>query len=186
MRAMRETATFDYEGALAACARGERYALKAIYDREARWLFAVALRIVRHRQRAEDVLQDAFLQVWSRASTFNAELGSGRGWIYTIVRHRALREVRDKTVEVDIDDELVQAQAEQTLAQGASSDGFGVDSGSLQRCLGLLDEQRRSCIVHAYVDGYTHEQIATQLETPLGTVKSAIRRGLKSLKECLS
>ena len=81
---------FDYEAAVEACARGERYALRSLYQREARWLLAVAQRIVRDRELARDVVQDAFLQIWQRASSFRRELGSGRGWIYTVVRHRAL------------------------------------------------------------------------------------------------
>ena len=85
---------FDYESAVLACARGERYALRALYEREARWLLGVAQRIVRDRQLAEDVLHDAFLQVWQRAGSYQPALGSARGWIYTVVRHRALKEVR--------------------------------------------------------------------------------------------
>ena len=86
--------SFDYETAVQACGQGDRQALKSLYDREARWLLGVALRIVREKQLAEDIVQDAFLLIWQRAETFNASLGSARGWIYTIVRHRALDEVR--------------------------------------------------------------------------------------------
>ena len=85
---------FDYEAALQACARGDQYALRAIYERERRWLMAVALRITRRREVAEEVLHDAFLQIWDKAGTFDAALGSARGWIYTVVRHRALNFAR--------------------------------------------------------------------------------------------
>ena len=67
---------FDYEAALQACARGDQYALRAIYERERRWLMAVALRITRRREVAEEVLHDAFLQIWDKAGTFDAALGS--------------------------------------------------------------------------------------------------------------
>ena len=65
-------------------------------------------------------------------------------------------------------------------------DDRGMDTESLERCLQRLDEDRRACVLHAFVDGYTHEQIAERLSKPLGTVKSWIRRSLASLKECLA
>jgi len=144
------------------------------------------MRIVRERERAEDVLHDAFLQVWQRAGTYQPALGSARGWLYTIVRHRALRDVRDGgRTQAHPPDEL------ETLAdtrQAAETVGAerGLDTDGLERCLEQLDAMRRACVVHAFVDGYTHEQIAERLQTPLGTVKSWIRRSLASLKECMA
>ncbi|EWS54290.1 MULTISPECIES: sigma-70 family RNA polymerase sigma factor [unclassified Methylibium] len=176
---------FDYESALEACARGERFALRALYEREARWLLGVALRIVRDRDMAHDVLQDAFLQVWQRASSYQRALGSARGWIYTVVRHRALDEVRRVRRETPVGDEL-EALADQHAASNAVHELPHADAASLSRCMETLDERKRDCIVYAFVEGYTHEQIAQQTATPVGTVKSWIRRGLLSLKECLS
>ena len=175
---------FDYEGALAACARGERGALRTIYEREARWLMGVALRIVRDRHLAEEVLQEAFLQIWKGAATFDAARGSGRGWIYTVVRHRALQEIRKNVREVNVTVEDIENLADQR--QVTEADSRGVDTVELERCLEQLEPEKRACIVHAFVEGYTHEQIAHKLATPLGTVKSWVRRGLLSLKECLS
>lgn len=173
---------FDYEGAVLACARGERFALRALYERESRWLLGVAMRIVRERARAEDVLQDAFLQIWQRAETFQPELGSARGWIYTIVRHRALTAMRDPARQVATDPGELAALADVRQQEPADR---GFDTESLERCLERLDDKPRSCVVHAFVEGYTHEQIAQRLATPLGTVKSWIRRSLASLKECM-
>lgn len=177
---------FDYEAAVLACARGERFALRALYEREARWLLGVALRIVRDRERAEDVLHDAFLQVWQHAATYRPALGSARGWLYTIVRHRALKEVRDPGRLQALDPEALTSlsDAQQAAEQGATD--RALDTDSLERCLQRLDEARRACVMHAFVDGYTHEQIAERLNTPLGTVKSWIRRSLASLKECMA
>jgi RNA polymerase sigma-70 factor (ECF subfamily) len=176
---------FDYEAAVLACARGERYALSALYEREARWLLGVALRIVRERERAEDVLHDAFVQVWQHAASFEPRLGSARGWIYTIVRHRALKELRDPARQVPVDPDDLVALAD-TRQPDIADDQRGLDADSLERCLQRLDEQRRACVVHAFVDGFTHEQIAARLARPLGTVKSWIRRSLVQLKECLA
>lgn len=177
---------FDYEAAVLACARGERFALRALYEREGRWLLGVALRIVRDRERAEDVLHDAFLQVWQHASSYQPDLGSARGWLYTIVRHRALREVRSpgRTTALDPQDLTTLSDRQQAEEQG--DDERALDTDSLERCLQRLDEPRRACVMHAFVDGFTHEQIAERLQAPLGTVKSWIRRSLASLKECLA
>jgi RNA polymerase sigma-70 factor (ECF subfamily) len=177
---------FDYEAAVLACARGERFALRALYEREARWLLGVALRIVRDRERAEDVLHDAFLQVWQHASTYQSALGSARGWLYTIVRHRALKEVREPGRLQALDPEELTTLSDAQQASMAVDDERALDTDSLERCLQRLDEARRACVLHAFVDGYTHEQIAQRLNTPLGTVKSWIRRSLASLKECMA
>lgn len=176
---------FDYESALEACARGERYALRAIYERESRWLLGVAQRIVRDRDTAHDVLQEAFLQVWQRASTYQRALGSGRGWIYTVVRHRALDEARRVQREMPAGDDL-EAVADARAALEPAPELPHADAAALDRCLAALEQRKRDCIVWAFVEGYTHEQIARQIATPIGTVKSWIRRGLLSLKECLS
>src|SRR5262245_8047780 len=86
---------FDYAGALSGCARGDRDALKRLYDEEAGRMISVAQRIVRRRELAEEVVQDAFVQIWRKADTYKSELGAARGWIYTIVRNRALNLIRD-------------------------------------------------------------------------------------------
>lgn len=177
---------FDYEACVLACARGERFALRALYEREARWLLGVAMRIVRDREQAEDVLHDAFLQVWQHAATYRPELGSARGWLYTIVRHRALRAVREPHRLQPLDPQDLAELSDTRQAELGSAEDRGLDADSLERCLQRLDEMRRACVMHAFVDGYTHEQIAERLRTPLGTVKSWIRRGLASLKECMA
>jgi RNA polymerase sigma-70 factor, ECF subfamily len=174
----------DYEGLLLACARGDRDALRAIYDQESRWLMGVALRIVRDRALAEEVLQEAFLQIWKSSGTFDATRGSGRGWIYTVVRHRALQEIRRSGHEVSLDSEDLENLAGHSETPDAEP--VGVGSAELEHCLEQLEPNRRACIMHAFIEGYTHEQIAAKLGTPLGTVKSWVRRGLLSLKECLA
>lgn len=177
----------DHDAALLACARGERFALRVLYEHEGRWLLGVVQRIVRDVALAEDVLQDAFLQIWQRAATFDPALGSGRGWIYTVVRHQALRAVRGSATEpVLLDPETLTGVSDRQQSQSDEDDERGLDPDSLERCLQRLDAPRRACVVHAFVDGYTHEQIAERLNTPLGTIKSWIRRSLLALKECLS
>lgn len=177
---------FDHDAALQACARGERFALRALYEREGRWLLGVAQRIVRDAALAEEVLQEAFLQVWQRAATFDATLGSGRGWLYTVVRHQALKAVRGgPPAEEAMPHETLQHLAEHRQSLEPADDR-GLDFEHLERCLAQLEAERRACVVHAFVDGYTHEQISQRLGAPLGTVKAWIRRSLLALKECLA
>ncbi len=178
---------FDYDAALAACSRGDQGALRSIYDRDGRKLLGVALRIVRRRQVAEDVLHDAFLSIWTRSRSFDPGRGAGRGWIYSIVRHQALDVARGSGYEVQADEEALD-----TL--GASlDDGAGLvdaferrqDMGRLHDCLVGLDDAKRSSILYAYVDGCSHAEIAARMQSPLGTIKAWIKRGLTALKECM-
>lgn len=174
---------FDHDAALRACAAGDRSALQSIYRREGRYLLGVALRIVRERAAAEDVLHDAFLRIWRSAHGFDAALGSGRGWIFTVVRHAALDHVRRAGREQPTEDDALASLLHEARPAAPGPDG---DAGALARCLEALDEQPRRSIVHAFVDGETHAEVAARLGAPLGTVKSWIRRGLLALRECLA
>lgn len=174
---------FDYESALAACSRGESFALETIYRREGKWLAGVAFRILRDRALAEEAVQDAFVQIWQKAHTYDRNLGSARGWIYTVVRHRALSMLRGAGREHTVADAEVLADLR---GEPVHHQDNWVNAADLDRCLGHLPPERRESILLAFLDGYTHDQIARALATPLGTVKSWIKRGLASLKECLS
>jgi RNA polymerase sigma-70 factor (ECF subfamily) len=176
---------FDHAGALVACARGDRRALEAIYAAESRQLLGVAQRIVRRRDLAHDVLHDAFVQIWSRAGTFDPARGSGRAWIYAVVRHRALNMIRDARFETALDET---GYAETPDPAEAAPDLLVrmSEHDALRRCLEALDPQRRACILMAYSEGLSHTQIALRLTAPLGTVKAWIRRGLLSLRDCLA
>lgn len=170
--------------ALAACAAGDQAALRGIYDREAPKLLGVALRIVRRREVAEEVLHDAFIQIWRRAGSFDPALGSGRAWIFAVVRNRALNQIRDER-HLPVDDEELEAAA---VRDGEIDDAFErlAETSALKRCLGRLEPDRRRAVLLAYVSGLTHGEIAGRLGTPLGTVKAWIRRSLLSLRECMS
>lgn len=171
-----ETA-FDYETRLAACARGERGALRELYVQESPRLLGVARRLVRDTALAEDIVHDAFIKIWAGAAGFNPARGSARGWMFSVTRHLALNALRDHGREVPLlEDEALQVD-----------DAFDAQAHSarIHRCLHQLEPQRRRCILHAYVDGYSHAQIAQRLDTPLGTVKAWIKRSLNALRECM-
>lgn len=178
-------AEFDYEAQLFACARGEQAALHRLYERESRWLMGVAQRIVRRRELADEILHDAFLQIWQKSGTFDPALGSARGWIYSVVRYRALNAVRHSGIEQPALDGAIDNVAAdepgplETVSRAS-------DARALHHCLQRLDDDKRACILLAYVDGFSQVQIAARLARPIGTVKAWTRRGLMALKDCLS
>lgn len=180
---------FDYEATLAACAASERAALQRLYAREGGRLLGVVQRIVRDAALAEDIVHDACVNIWTRAASFDPARGSARGWIYSVARHLALNAVRDLAREVDVDDDTAAAlDARASLeAWHDMADAFAwQDSvGRLGPCLEQLEPMRRNCILHAYVDGLSHNEIARRLEAPLGTVKAWIKRSLAALRECM-
>lgn len=177
---------FDYEAALHACARGERQALHRLYQQESARLLGVALRIVRDSALAEDIVHDAFLKIWTAAGSFDASRGSARGWIFSVTRHLALNRLRNSAREVHVDDDI---NPEQATLEGWQETGdafdWRVNAGRIQSCLEQLEPVRRNCVFHAYVDGYSHQEIAQKIGAPLGTVKAWIKRSLKVLRECM-
>ena len=181
------TSLFDHQSALLACAAGDRRALERLYAEESRYLLGVALRIVRKRALAEDVLHDAFVSIWTRAGSFDPERGSAKGWMYSVVRHQALDAVRAAQR-----DNLDETEVEEIAAdEGEDHSGscpieLHASLGKLDQCLTLLDEKKRVSIVYAYVDGCSHSEIAERLKAPLGSVKAWIKRGLAALRECMT
>ncbi|MEB0134175.1 sigma-70 family RNA polymerase sigma factor [Actimicrobium sp. CCC2.4] len=181
-------AGFDYEAQLFACAAGDESALRRLYDREARWLLGVALRIVVRRELADEVVHDAFLRIWQKSGTYSPALGSARGWIYSVVRHRALdvvRQLRRDPALPGADDAVLDDVADEA-DDPLQSLSRGRDNSALHLCLQQLDDDKRACILLAYLDGFSQTQIASSLARPLGTIKAWTRRGLLALKDCLS
>lgn len=181
---------FDCERALAACARGEQAALRELYAAEGARLLGVAQRIVRDRPLAEDIVHDTFVKVWQKAASFDPLRGEARGWLYSITRHLALNAVRDRQREVTVDEEMADAldieASVRAWQDSADSFDWRSSSGRLGHCLERLDAVRRNCLLHAYVDGLSHSQIAERVGAPLGTVKAWIQRSLASLKGCMA
>jgi len=174
----------ELAGLLAAVATGDRVALRVMYERQSVRLFGVANAILRDRDLAADALQDAFLRIARRAGQFDAGRGTPRAWLAAIVRHAALDIVRARGREVptddpDLGDEAVGPEAEERLSAS-------IEGRRLRACLAGLEAKNREGILLAFVHGLSHPQIAHRLGTPLGTVKSWIRRGLLALKECLA
>ncbi|WP_339842547.1 sigma-70 family RNA polymerase sigma factor [uncultured Halopseudomonas sp.] len=179
-----EDSNFDYEGTLEACAGGDHAAFKRLYKQEAGQLLGLAITILGRRDQAEDCVHDALVKVWSNAHRFDRSLGQGRAWIYSIMRYRALNQLRGRGRLVQTDDSFIEQMADDSpqAEEHASNQSEGQQ---LRRCLGQLERPRRHPILLAFYRGLTHEQIASRLTTPLGTIKGRIRAGLRALQECL-
>ncbi len=162
---------------LIATARGDREAFARLYRYTSPRLFAIALRIVRRRELAEDVLQEAFLCIWNRAGSQRHATSAAYAWMVAVVRHRAIDAVRRERAsrEVSTDDE---------------PSGEGLDELDAQRLMkaavstGLngLPEKHRRALLYIFYYGLTHQELADTLQVPLGTAKSWVRRGLLGLK----
>jgi RNA polymerase sigma-70 factor (ECF subfamily) len=181
---------FDYESALQACAAGRRDALAGLYRHEGSRLLGVARRIVGDTALAEDIVHDAFVNIWNQAARYDPALGSARGWIYSIARHLALNFVRSNARLMPTDEKTAvgidAAAALQAWQDAQGTPQWSDHAARMGPCLEALPPERRRCIVLAYLDGLTHAEISRILDTPLGTIKAWITRSLKALKECLA
>ena len=165
-------------------------ALKALYDRTSSKLYGLALRIVRERDAAEDVLQEAFVSIWRGSGSYRASLSPPLAWMGLIVRSRALDALRKRTADrAGVTDELDELLAD-TL-EGDSPNPMDVNDASqqafaLHQCLTRLEAKQREVVSLAYLRDQSHGELAEQLKLPLGTVKTWIRRGLEKLRACMS
>lgn len=184
MRDQAPEQTFDARAALRGCADGDKNALQSLYAQEAGRMIAVAMRILRRRDLAEDIVQEAFVRIWRQAGLYNPSLGSPRAWIYTIVRNLSLNHLRDGKRVDAVDDERLTALSDAQVADDPLA--RLADNSALRRCLERLEPQRRVSLLLAYTEGLTHGEIAGRLGLPLGTVKAWIRRSLLALRECMA
>lgn len=167
------------EALLARVALRDRKAFHELYEVSSSHLLAVALRILHSRAQAEEALQDGFVQIWQNAKGFNPAKARASTWMSAIVRYRALDAVRRHGRESSWDD-LADSAASEIPAWHDST-----PEPRLQPCLQELGNNPRECVTLAFVEGYSHQELSSRLDTPLGTIKSWIRRGLNQLKECL-
>lgn len=172
----------DLDVLIARCADGDRAAFREIYQSQSARMHGLALRITRQPSLAADAVHDAFVNVWQNAGRFDAERGAAEAWLTGIVRFRALDLVRRggrEVTGVDLPEQTDQEPDALHALVGSS------EHASLRICLEELDEDKRRLVVMAFIDGLTHADLAEKLKTPLGTIKSSIRRGLASLRKCL-
>jgi len=163
-------------------------ALAALYDRHSRLLFGLILRILRDRSDAEEVLQEVFLTVWTKAATYDRALGSPVAWLVRIARNRGIDRLRAEGVRArnldDTDVAVVATAAPEADNPESSAVRSDLERG-VARALEVLPTDQRELIEHAYYLGLTHSELAERFRLPLGTVKTRVRAGMQALRQHL-
>lgn len=171
---------------LGRCAAADSNALQRLYELVSPILFACVTRILRRRAIAEEALQDVFISIWQQAGQFTAVRGRPMAWMMSIARYRAIDLLRRERFAPTL---VAQPPEPRTMDIEPESEGSSAawlpSAELMQRCLALLSNQQTQCLELAFVEGHSHENIARLVGSPLGTVKSWIRRGLRSLRQCL-
>ena len=162
--------------------RGERGAVGELYDRHAALMYGVILRIVRERAEADDVLQEAWIQAWQRAGSFDSDRGAVGAWLVTIARSRALDRIRRRASRARAESNAPPPEARE--APGVVAER-GAERNALGRALASLDPRHREVLEIAYFEGLSQTEIAERLAAPLGTVKHWARQGLLRLRELM-
>jgi len=183
----------DDLGLLQRVAIRDEAALAELYDRHSRRAYSVIMRILGSQSDAEDVLQETFVRVWSRAETYDALMGTPSAWLTRIARNRAIDRLRARRVRGNITvgpivragdtaprlEEPVTRDTPETVLEGRTM------AGAVRTALAALTPAQRALIEAAYFEGYTHSELATRFGVPLGTVKTRIRTGLAAMRDRL-
>lgn len=174
----------DLDTHLSRVAGGDRDAFEAVYRASASRLLGICLRVLRDREEAEDALQEVYVRVWRKAGQFDAARAGAATWLATIARNTAIDRLRARPQVQLAPVDLVEAMpddADTPVEASARAD----DRARLDACFETLEPRRRRLIRAAFFDGSTYEELARRAGSPLGSVKSWIRRGLLQLRVCL-
>ncbi len=173
-------------GLLSQIAEGSETAFDELYQQTSAKLYGVALRIVRSKELAEDVVQDAYIKIWSRAGDYDPALAAPLTWMAAIVRNRALDELRRRAARPtaggdESELENLPSENDHPLAGLELED----DVKKLFRCLDGLEPEKKQIVQLAYLTGMSREELAQRFSRPEGTIKTWLHRSLAQLKGCL-
>jgi len=173
------------ERLLGEVAGGDGAAFERLYRATSAKLFGICLRLLRERSDAEDVLQEVYATIWRKAGQYDAAIASPISWLAMIAHNKSVDRLRADNgsrhaLPIEFADDVSHGG---TTAQAAAEQAG--EQRRLDGCLGQLDARRRTLIRTAFFEGVTYEELAQRSGTPLGTVKSWIRRGLMQLRSCL-
>ena len=167
---------------LSATAQGNKDAFAELYQQTSGKLYAVSLRLLRRQELAEEAVQEAYVRIWHNAGEYQQGQGTVLTWMISIVRYRAFDMLR-----------YAKVRKEQEL--GAHEEAFidtelesltPAERKLLDECMDELESQQKQAIHLAYFNGLSHQEVVQHMDSPLGTIKSWIRRGLQSLQRCLA
>ena len=166
-------------------AKQDREAFSQLYDRFSSLVFTLAMRMLRVRSDAEDLLQEVFVQVWRQAQSYSAERGSPEAWIINIARSRAIdkiRSIRRMEKSFVLTDDPARAESSDNVESSVAESEARM---AMNSALANLPETQRRVLELAYFDGLTQTEIANRLAEPLGTVKTRMRTGIQRLRDML-
>lgn len=166
-------------------ARGDEAAFAQLYDLTAARVHGLVLRVVRDPAQAEEVTQEVYLQVWRSASRYDEGKGSALSWLMTLSHRRAVDRVRSAEAGRRQDAAYQQRSHEVIHDVTAEAVEASLDAQRVRAALAELTEIQREALELAYFGGYTHTQIATMLDLPVGTAKTRIRDGLIRLRDAM-
>jgi RNA polymerase sigma-70 factor (ECF subfamily) len=184
-RAQTLSADLELEQLLGRCALREERALAELYNLVGATLLGIMMRILRSRALAEEALQDVMVRVWQHADRYVAYKGRAMPWLISIARYRAIDVLRAQRSQVTLDDAPAEALMDVAAEELPDTTTSQRMRRALEDCLKRLTPDQRKCLSLAYIEGYSQDEIATAINSPLGTVKSWVRRGLSSLKRCM-
>lgn len=177
--------TLSDERLAALLAQGSPEGVEMLYDRYGRLAYALAYRVLQDAGAAEDVVQDAFLSVWRRGSTYQVERGTLRTWVCTIVHNRALDRLRGRGARVRLDVPLDAAPEARSVGDTWDAVAQGLERDAVRQALQALPDEQRRTLELAYYGGYTQTEISATMSVPLGTVKGRTRMALRKLRTSL-
>ncbi|TVP52663.1 MAG: sigma-70 family RNA polymerase sigma factor [Halomonadaceae bacterium] len=169
---------------LGAVAQQDRQAFHRLYQQVAGRMFGLCRKLTGQQELAEEALQDAFIRIWHHAGEYHSERGAPLSWMMTIARNRTLDLMRSRKVHQGASNEVIDIMEDERagpLDATLHQDG----SAALAMCLDELSQNQRDSVLLSYYRGFTHEELAEFLGTPIGTIKSWIRRGLIAVRRCL-
>ena len=165
--------------------RGDQGAFAELYDATARRVHGLVLRVVRDPAQADEVTQEVFLQVWRTAARFDEQQGSALAWLMTLAHRRAVDRVRSTEAASRQDTTFHQRGHQVAHDATAEAAEASMEARRVRSALGELTEVQRQALELAYFGGYTHTEVASMLDLPVGTAKTRIRDGLIRLRDAM-
>ena len=165
--------------------RADTEALSELYDRYQALMYGLAMRITNDAQLAQDAVQEAFVGVWRNAGRYSAGRASVRTWILSITHHRAIDLIRRRRATVPLPEAGETVAAALTVPDLWPEVSRSMDSDTVRDAMAQLPEAQRQAIELAYFHGLTQLEIAERTQSPLGTIKSRVRLGLRTLRRHL-
>lgn len=171
---------------LARCALEDRRAFKHLYDASAGKLNGIAYRIMHNVDSADEVLQEAFIQIWRRATEYRSDIAEPMTWMASIVRYRAFDRLKREKRRIEGSQIKAELAEFESIPDGANDQPDLCEvNQQLEACLQALEQSQQESILMAYYYGYSREEISEHFNKPINTIKSWLRRGLTRLQQCL-